>query len=102
MEIAEIISLVVLTTPLIGLVIWLFCSKVDFSDFSKKNEPSLKEIQNVLTYVKDNFVTEGETFDEIHKEFMSENEKCYHCSSTTRAFCIKRPHSEDCQGPYDW
>ena len=96
MGIAVLISTIVIV---IGLIIFLILLKVDFS---KKNEPSLKEIQNILTYVKDNFVTEGKTFDEMYEAFISENEKCYHCSSTTRAFCIKRPHSEDCQGPYDW
>ena len=82
-----------------GLAVYFFSIKQD--DLIKK-EPSLKEIQDTLTYVKENFVTEGKTFDKVHQEFTSENEKCYNCSDTMRAFCIKRPHSEDCQGPYDW
>ena len=76
---------------------WLQKQKED-----QKREPSLKEIQNTLTYINNNFLTDKKTFKKVHKEFMSENEKCYNCSSTTRMYCIKRPHSEDCNGPYDW
>ena len=61
-------------------------------------EPSLKEIQATLKYIKENFTVEDKSFEQVLNYFCSFSPKCYECSSTMQMFCQSKP--ENCSGPH--